>query len=68
MFRKEVNTPLVHLQQHLMPLEGISLNTSISVSAASSGTVLSRHKQDLWKENDIINMLLSVYRSRRSLS
>lgn len=50
--RRGVNMPLVHLQQHLMPLEGISQSVFISVSAASSGMVLSSHKQDLWKEND----------------
>lgn len=56
--RRKVNTPLVHLQQHLMPLEGISQSAFNSASAASSGMVLSSHKQDLWKENDTVNMLL----------
>lgn len=56
--RKEVNIPLIHLQQHLMPLEGVAQSAFISVSAASSGMVLSSHKQDLWKENDVNTPLM----------
>lgn len=56
--RREVNIPLIHLQQHLMPLEGVAQSAFISVSAASSVMVLSSHKQDLWKENDVNTPLM----------
>lgn len=50
--------PFVHLHQHFMPLEGPSRSDFIPASMPSSGLILSSHKQDLWKENDISSYAL----------